>query len=168
MRHSRYQVAGYFTCPHCGADVPFDAPACPECGSDAETGWSQDAEYGDLSLYDDEPHAAPPASAPWAKYLIAALAALTLAAYLVVALPWGIYLVPLIALAIGIAYYATQIYPTTRRGVEGRLYRRLLQKARGDRALVERLVAYERQRNPTLDRTAHLLNAIRRWERDNR
>jgi hypothetical protein len=161
-------MAGHFICPHCGADVPFDAAACPECGSDEETGWSQDAKYGDLSLHGDEPYTAPPASAPWPKYLVAALAALTLAAYLVVALPWGIYLVPLIVLAIGIAYYATQVYPTTRRSVERRLYRSLLRKARGDRALVERLIAYERQRSPTLDRTAHLLNAIRRWEHDNR
>jgi hypothetical protein len=159
-------MAGYFTCPHCGADVPFDAPVCPECGSDEETGWSQDAEYGDLSLYDDEPYATPPASAPWPKYLIAALAALTLAAYLMVALPWGIYLVLLLALAIGIAYYATQIYPTTRHSVERRLYRSLLQKARGDKELVERLIDYERRRSPTSDRIAHILNAIRRWERD--
>jgi hypothetical protein len=161
-------MAGYFTCPHCGADVPFDAPACPQCGSDEGTGWSQNAEYGDLSLYDDEPYEMPPASAPWPKYLVAALAALTLAAYLVVALPWGIYLVPLIALVIGIGYYVTQIYPTTRHSLERRLYRRLLQKARGDRELVERLIEYERTRSPTPDRITHILNAIRRWERDNR
>ena len=102
------------------------------------------------------------------RYLVAGLAVLTLAAYLVYALPWGIYLVPLLALAIGIAYYATQVYPTTRHSVERRLYRSLLQKARGDRQLVERLIEYERRRSPTSDRIAHILNAIRQWERDNR
>ena len=34
----------HFPCPHCGADVPLRARACPECGSDAETGWSEDAD----------------------------------------------------------------------------------------------------------------------------
>ena len=36
----------YFSCPHCGADVPVGAAACRECGSDEETGWSEDA-YGE-------------------------------------------------------------------------------------------------------------------------
>jgi len=45
------------TCPHCDATVPASAPACPECGSDAQTGWSEDAEawVGDLPTgYDDD------------------------------------------------------------------------------------------------------------------
>jgi hypothetical protein len=33
-----------FECSHCGADVPSKALACPECGSDAESGWSEDAD----------------------------------------------------------------------------------------------------------------------------
>ena len=40
-------------CPHCDADVPAGALACPACGSDAETGWSDDADsWGGLD--DDE------------------------------------------------------------------------------------------------------------------
>jgi len=47
------------TCPNCGASVPRNARACPECGSDEDTGWSDDAETGELALpeenfdYDD-------------------------------------------------------------------------------------------------------------------
>ncbi|HKM54838.1 MAG TPA: hypothetical protein VKF17_05985 [Isosphaeraceae bacterium] len=33
-----------FVCPHCGADVAANSPVCRECGSDAETGWSEDAD----------------------------------------------------------------------------------------------------------------------------
>ena len=36
----------FFDCPHCGAPVPVSATVCRECGSDAETGWSEDAEVG--------------------------------------------------------------------------------------------------------------------------
>lgn len=43
-----------FPCPHCGADVPEGAAACPECGADDETGWSEEAEYGDILPDPDE------------------------------------------------------------------------------------------------------------------
>ena len=46
------------TCPHCDTLIPASSPACPECGSEAETGWSQDAEAwaGDLPTgYGDDP-----------------------------------------------------------------------------------------------------------------
>jgi hypothetical protein len=47
-----------FTCSHCGATVPARALACPECGSDAETGWSEEAESfaGEIPTgYDEDP-----------------------------------------------------------------------------------------------------------------
>ena len=53
---------GSFSCPHCDADVPARALACPECGSDAESGWSDDADawagglpagYGDDDDFDE-------------------------------------------------------------------------------------------------------------------
>lgn len=47
-------------------------------------------------------------------------------------------------------------------------YQDLLTKARGDKALVERLIDYERQRNPQAGRREWLRSAIYRWERDNR
>jgi uncharacterized membrane protein YvbJ len=30
----------YVRCPHCGEEIPSNAPACPHCGSDERTGWS--------------------------------------------------------------------------------------------------------------------------------
>jgi len=52
-----------FPCPHCGATVAVGALACAECGSDAQSGWSEDAEawagdlpagYGDDSSDDED------------------------------------------------------------------------------------------------------------------
>jgi hypothetical protein len=39
-----------FVCPHCGADVAVGAASCRECGSDAETGWSQDADVWEAGI----------------------------------------------------------------------------------------------------------------------
>jgi hypothetical protein len=39
-----------FICPHCGADVPVNAYFCRECGSDAETGWSEDADVWEAGI----------------------------------------------------------------------------------------------------------------------
>jgi len=47
------------------------------------------------------------------------------------------------------------------------LYNDLLQKIGGDRATVERLIDFERQRLPRATRMVWLKNAIQRWERDN-
>jgi hypothetical protein len=156
----------YFTCPHCGAAVPSDASACPECGSDEETGWSESAAYG--FFYDDEPEASPPRSTTWTKPLMAVLAILVLSSFLVYNLAWGMYLVLVALLAIGAAYFVTQIFPNTRCSRERRLYRYILWKAGGDKELVERLIEYERRRNPDLARLELLQDAIFRWERDNR
>lgn len=32
-----------YICPHCGGPIQEKAKFCPHCGSDAETGWSEDA-----------------------------------------------------------------------------------------------------------------------------
>lgn len=40
-------------CPNCGAAVPRKAKACPECGACEETGWSEEAETGDLGIPDE-------------------------------------------------------------------------------------------------------------------
>ena len=48
------------------------------------------------------------------------------------------------------------------------LYNDLLVKVGGDRAAVERLIDYERQRAPHANRSVLLRSAIRHWERDNR
>jgi uncharacterized membrane protein YvbJ len=40
-------------CPHCGTEILAGAKACPECGSDDQTGWSEEARYGNLNLPDE-------------------------------------------------------------------------------------------------------------------
>jgi len=41
-----------FDCPHCGTPVPAGALSCRGCGSDAQSGWSEEAEAwaGDLPV----------------------------------------------------------------------------------------------------------------------
>ena len=47
------------------------------------------------------------------------------------------------------------------------LYNGLLRKVGGDRETVERLIDFERQRQPNATRFVWLQNAERRWEKDN-
>jgi hypothetical protein len=161
-------VERYFACPHCGAKVPADASACPECGSDNETGWSEAAAYEDLLLYDDEPPADSSRHAAWPQYLIVIVAALTLSAYLAYALTWGIYLIPVILAAVGAVIYVTQVLPRQRHSQEKQVYQRLLQKARGDRELVARLIEHERRRSPGAGRLKLMQAVLYYWERDSR
>ena len=158
----------YFACPHCGAKVQVDASACPECGSDNETGWSEAAAYDDLLLYDNEPPADSLRRAAWPQYLIVIVAALTLSAYLAYALTWGIYLIPVVLAAIGVVIYMTQVFPRQRHSQEKQVYQRLLQKARGDRELVARLIEHERRRSPRAGKLKLMQNALYYWERDSR
>jgi hypothetical protein len=51
---------------------------------------------------------------------------------------------------------------------EAILFDDLLRKVGGDRAVVERLIDYERSQNPNATRSTCLQNAIRRWESENR
>ena len=51
---------------------------------------------------------------------------------------------------------------------EQQAYRALLSKAHGDRALVERLIAYEQKRERHGTRLIWIQSAIVRWEHDNR
>jgi len=50
---------------------------------------------------------------------------------------------------------------------EKALYDDLLRKVGGDRAVVDRLIAFERGEHPNVTRFACLQYAIRRWEREN-
>ncbi len=158
----------YFTCPHCGAQVAADASACPECGSDNETGWSETAAYDDLLLYDDEPAAEPSGRAAWPPYLIVIVAAVTLSAYLAYALTWGVYLIPVVLAATSVIIYLTLPIPRRRYSQERQVYQRLLQKARGDRELVARLLEHERRRDPRADRLRLMQDVLYYWEHDSR
>jgi hypothetical protein len=46
-------------------------------------------------------------------------------------------------------------------------FNNLLAKVGGDRAVAERLIAFERQKNPQATRIAWINQAIQRWQRDN-
>jgi hypothetical protein len=51
---------------------------------------------------------------------------------------------------------------------EASLFDDLLKKVGGDRAVVERLIRYEKQLSPSATRLVCLQNAITRWQRENR
>jgi hypothetical protein len=51
---------------------------------------------------------------------------------------------------------------------EAILFDDLLRKVGGDRSVVDRLIEYERRKNPGATRLACLQNAIQRWEQENR
>ena len=50
---------------------------------------------------------------------------------------------------------------------EKALYDDLLRKVGGDQAVVERLIAFEKEQRPKYTRLSCLQHAIRRWEREN-
>jgi hypothetical protein len=50
---------------------------------------------------------------------------------------------------------------------EASLFDELLRKVGGDRAVVERLIAFERGQKPNATRLVCLQNAIQRWDREN-
>ena len=51
---------------------------------------------------------------------------------------------------------------------EATLFDDLLRKVGGDRSVVERLIEFEKQKKPNATRLTCLLNAISRWEHENR
>jgi hypothetical protein len=51
---------------------------------------------------------------------------------------------------------------------EREIYQRLLAIARNDKAVVERLITYEKQKLPRASRLELMQRAVERWERDNR
>ena len=106
---------------------------------------------------------------PSLKRLIAGIVIFALSAYLVMCLTAKIqYLIFAIILTFFLAKYVMQEYSNTGSRKEKQLYQKLLQRSRGDRQLVERLIEYERRRSPDSSRIDLLQSAIYRWQRDNR
>ncbi|MDX1933181.1 MAG: zinc ribbon domain-containing protein [Capsulimonadales bacterium] len=161
----------YFACPNCGGEVRRGAPACPHCGSDEETGWSEAAEYVHLLPERDDP-SAPAPSVMRTIGLPVGAGLLVFASLLTIGIPPTIGLPVVLLLALILLFVVRN--PRNGAGFrrpgneEQALYNRLLEQARGDRALAERLIAYEAKRNPHSDRRQHLQDAIERWERDRR
>ena len=63
---------------------------------------------------------------------------------------------------------ASQLFVQTIPQNEGALYHNLLEKVRFDEQTAERLIDYERKRDPQASRTELIHSAILRWESDNR
>lgn len=158
-----------FVCPHCGADVPRTATACPECGSDDQTGWSDEAEYVHLLSYDEGETAVPHNPFSWSRLAMTAVAIIVVVSLLLATtaqLGWSPLLVMFLILGGG-AYYFWRA-PRKEAAPDQNLYDDLMRKAGGDRALVDRWLAYEEGHNPEGDLQEWMADAKMRWERDNR
>lgn len=106
---------------------------------------------------------------PSLKKLIAVIVIFVVAAFSITCFSVRMrYLIFALMLTFFLVQYLIQEYSNTGLGRERRLYEKLLQKSRGDRQLVERLIEYERRRSPNSSRADLLQTAIYRWERDRR
>ena len=101
-------------------------------------------------------------------YILAFVGLFMVASMLASVTPWALLLLPLILVVVAAAYVQRELWPRTARAREQALYAALLRRARGDEALVARLVDFEAQRMPGADRVALLDAALARWRRDGR
>ncbi len=167
-------MSDYFICPHCGAEVDMNAVVCPVCGSDDNTGWSDGAEYADLYLNDDYETAIESESTSarsmidWQRIMFIAVSLLILTAMLVAIFEGFIYLAIFLIVGGGGGYYLLKQKEKSVAGKSDQNYKALLTRARGDAALAERWIAYERSRNPDAGEEQLIEAALYRWERDNR
>jgi hypothetical protein len=152
----------YILCPHCGISVNSALPVCPGCGMEYSGGLretrSEDEETGTQADTDSRPGA----SKAWYKYIVPAVALALVCVFIATMVPFGIFAVPLLFIASGAGFFATQIYPRTKRAVEKRLERELLRLVHGDREQMERLIGYELMRRPALTRIELLESAMDR------
>jgi hypothetical protein len=160
-----------FPCPNCGAAVPLKAKACPECGSDEETGWSEAAPY--LHLLPDRGEVEEPSRRRWDLQRMTPGIAMTLVVILCFTqgILWGMLSLIALVLILAVPFLLQRIPQKSRSGqskLEQGLYQSLVEKARGDRALVDRLITYEQNLNPDGTRSQWLTDAHDRWDRDRR
>ncbi|MBS1912227.1 MAG: zinc ribbon domain-containing protein [Bacteroidetes bacterium] len=168
------------SCPNCGADVPWNAAACPECGSDEAAGMAEDTDsYGALPAEYEPAYSAGNGRVDhgakntrrWVRYT---------AAFLVVAIAvpacislfnsgvavTGTLLVAALAVGVVIVLLKGGGGTLGRFSGNGAQYETLVRRARGDRARAERLIEYERRRNPSASRAELIRDAIDRLARD--
>lgn len=105
------------------------------------------------------------------KNIFAYISIGALVGILIGALTGNVVLGLIVGIALGVAGYVMQqrggSLSVGKRASGGRgAYNVLLAKARGDEALVERLVTYEQKRNPNGTRNEWVMDALDRWERD--
>ena len=104
------------------------------------------------------------------RFVLIAVALVTAVAFARFDSPLGIVAVPLVALvallALGVSSFSTY-GPAGRSGKRG-AYEQLLERARGNKELVDRLIEHERQRTPGADGAVLAQNALSRWVQDDR
>jgi len=162
-------------CSQCGTVSISGHLKCPGCGADDQSGWSRIDIYEAARLRNpgknrtgnekiDLTALTAFVSETWANYWKLITAAIIIPALLLYLLPpawaFGIFIV-----FVGFAVASRFIHDSRGRGSK-RLYRQLLRKAGGDKALASRLIEHERRKNPDADIREWLAEAIIRWERD--
>jgi hypothetical protein len=168
MRTEMAREPEYYICPHCGYSVKTTEPACPGCGLEYDTVSGLSVSYRN----DDEDNGRidykPVESRPWNRYIAPAVAIFVVCVFVSITIPFGIFFIPLFLLATAFFFYATRVYPKTKRGTEKRLEREFLRLLHGDRDQMERLVGYEMMRRPGLTRSELVASAMERLLRDRR
>lgn len=153
-------------CSKCGTVSISGNNKCPSCGADEETGWGRidirenRASQFKIRLKNFFAVIAPIGLSHWKS----AAAVLVIAAFLAYILPLGaaVFAIFMIAAA-AIAYRLIARHGQSKNKY---LYKKLLNMAGGDKALVSRLIENEHRRNPDADINEWLEDAIIRWERD--
>lgn len=168
------ELDDYFVCPNCYAEVPWNAAACPECGSDEETGWAEDAEG---AVYHIEEPAADRRETPlWQKIVLIFLAyvlASPLSAFFEPSSTGFLLLTALLIITIAYIVVVEKLggtigvpLPSRKRDTSMSDYDSLMLRARGNEDIVERLIAFERERSPDGNRQQWMAAALSRWKRD--
>ncbi|MFP4531990.1 MAG: hypothetical protein ACLFNS_04840 [Desulfobacterales bacterium] len=153
-------------CSKCGTVSISGNNKCPRCGADEETGWGRiDIRENRASQFQIRlKNFFALISRIGLSHWKAAAAVVVVAAFSAYILPLGaaVFVIILIAAA-GIGY---NLIANRGHHKNKRLYKKLLNMAGGDKALVSRLIENEHRRNPDADINEWLEDAIIRWERD--
>jgi hypothetical protein len=133
---------------------------CPSCQADWNTPPALELEAGLAEAGLAEPG---PSALAWLRGRAGWIAAALVVVLVALEIGWGPLPVLLAGLAVlGLPWLLGALNP------EHDLYDRLLAKAQGDRALVDRLIEAERQRRPGASRSAILRRVVKDWEWDRR
>ncbi len=161
-------MSDYFDCPICGEKVSVKAKFCPECGSDEQTGWSEAADYIHLlpDKYDRDVTKESPTLQSWFKQWGILIILVMITGFVTASI--GSFFAIVALIIIGILYLVTEIYPKTAYAQEKILYRKLLQKTKGNSQLANRLIQLERERTGEASQLELIKDAIARWEKDNK
>jgi len=153
-------------CSKCGTVSISGNQKCPSCGADEETGW------GRIDVADSRTNQVQTrlkifrtaVSQTFFSYWKSAAAVLAIAGLFAYILPARVAIPAIILMAATVAGY--RLITNSRSLKNKRRYKKLMNMAGGDKALVSRLIEKEHQRNPDGDIDEWLEDAIIRWERD--